>query len=118
MEFDQYTVVLLIRPDPAPELTSAEADRLQDAHLAHLAGLHDRGHLLAAGPLLGAPDRSFRGVSILNVDPSRALELKAEDPAVQAGLFRLEAFSWMVPAGAVSFGEARFPRSIAEAQGA
>jgi uncharacterized protein len=117
MEFDRYTVVLLILRDEAPHLTDADADALQDAHMAHLADLHEAGHLLAAGPLLGSPDRKFRGLSILNVDPERALELKAADPAVRAGRFALEIFPWMVPKGAVSFAPARFPRSMSEAGG-
>src|ERR1700724_735487 len=117
MEFDQYTVVLLILRDDAPQLTDADADALQDAHLAHLADLHEAGHLLAAGPLLGSPDRRFRGLSILNVGPERALELKNADPAVRAGRFALEAFPWMVPKGARSFAPALFPPSVSEADG-
>ena len=117
MEFDRYTVVLLILRDDAPVLTDADADALQDAHMAHLAELHESGHLLAAGPLLGSPDRTFRGLSILNVDPERAIELKNADPAVRAGRFALEVFPWMVPKGAISSTLARFPRSMSEADG-
>jgi len=59
VEFDRYTVTLLIlRPD-APQLAEAAADALQDAHMAHLSDLHDAGDLLAAGPLLGPADRPF-----------------------------------------------------------
>jgi uncharacterized protein YciI len=114
VEFDRFTVALLIlRPD-APELDDEAAAQLQNAHLAHLADLHDAGHLLAAGPLL---DERFRGLSILAVEPERARELKEQDPAVRAGRFSLEIFPWMVPSGAVSFSPTRFPRSIAEAEG-
>ena len=56
MEFDRYTIVLLLTPDDPPQLSEEEADRLQDAHLSHLAELHERGVLLAAGPV-GDPDR-------------------------------------------------------------
>src|SRR4030081_2873265 len=56
MQFDRFTVALLmLRPD-APELDDAAATELQDAHMAHLADLHDAGYLVAAGPLLGPPD--------------------------------------------------------------
>ena len=114
MQFDTYTVVLLVlRPD-APQLDEEAAAALQDAHLAHLADLHEAGHLVAAGPLLGAPDREFRGLSILRVDPERALQLKRGDPAVQAGRFDVKVMPWMVPAGAMSFSPTRFPRSVAE----
>ena len=117
MQFDRFTITLLVlRPD-APELDEATADALQDAHMAHLADLHEAGHLLAAGPLLGAPDRRFRGLSVLNVDPEQARALKERDPAVVAGLYAIEAYPWIVPAGAMTFSPARFPRSVAAATG-
>ena len=65
MEFDHLTVTLLVlRPD-APKLDEEAAAALQDAHMAHLADLHESGQLLAAGPLA---DEKFRGLSILRVD--------------------------------------------------
>jgi uncharacterized protein len=114
VEFDRYTVVLLVlRPD-APAFDDDAAAALQDAHLAHLAALHDAGHLLAAGPL---GDERFRGLCILNVDPDRARELYEQDPAVRAGRFSVTVIPWSLPAGAMHFTPARFPRSTAEAVG-
>jgi uncharacterized protein YciI len=115
VEFDRFTIILLVlRPD-APVLDEDAADALQDAHMAHLADLHEAGHLLAAGPLLGDPDRRFRGLSILNVEPDQARALKEQDPAVRAGRYSIEALPWIVPRGAMTFSPARFPRSVAEA---
>ena len=112
MEFDQLTVTLLVlRPD-APKLDEEAAAALQDAHMAHLADLHEQGHLLAAGPL---SDEKFRGLSILRVDVDEARRLRESDPAVQAGRYSVEVMPWMVPAGAMSFAPTRFPRSLAEA---
>jgi uncharacterized protein len=112
VEFDSYTIVLLtLRPD-APDLDEEAAAALQDAHMAHLADLHEAGYLLAAGPL---SDEKLRGLSILNVDPERARELKEEDPAVKIGRLAVNVIPWIVPAGAVSFSRTRFPRSVAEA---
>ena len=109
MEFDRYTIALLIlRPD-APTHDEAEATALQNAHMAHLADLHEAGHLLAAGPL---EDPEFRGLSILNVDPERARELKEADPAVRAGRFSVKTIPWIVPSGAIRFSPTRFPRSL------
>jgi len=114
VEFDRYTIALLIlRPD-APELDEEAAAELQDAHMAHLADLHEQGHLLAAGPL---SDEKFRGLTILNVEPEWARELKEQDPAVQIGRFAVKVIPWMVPAGAMTFSRTRFPRSLAEANG-
>ena len=107
MEFDHFTVVLLeLRPD-APQLDDAAANALQDAHLDHLATLHE----LAAGPL---DDPHFRGLSVLRTTPEEARRLKESDPAVQAGRFSLKVISWQVPAGAISFSPTRFPHSIAD----
>src|SRR5438132_11832552 len=111
MEFDRYTIsLLLLRPD-APRLSEDEEAALQDAHMAHLADLHEAGHLLAAGPLF---DDEFRGLSILNVDPEQARALKEADPAVRAGRYSVKVVPWMVPAGAMTFSAAQLPRSSAE----
>jgi uncharacterized protein len=114
VEFDRFSIALsMLRPD-APEHDDEAADALQDAHLAHLAKLHEAGHLLAAGPL---DDPEYRGLSILGVDPERARELKEQDPAVQAGRLSVKIIPWMVPAGVISFSGGRIPRSIQEATG-
>jgi uncharacterized protein YciI len=111
VKLDRFTIALLIlRPD-APKLDVEAAARLQDAHMAHLADLHEAGYLLAAGPLF---DEKFRGLSIMSVDPERALALKEQDPAVIAGRFSVKVIPWMVPAGAMSFARTRFPRSTGE----
>ena len=115
MKFDNFTIVLLIlRPD-APKLDEKKSSALQDAHLAYLARLHEDGHLLAAGPLLGRGDHELRGLSIFNVEPEKAKELTSRDPAVRAGRFSVKIMPWMVPGGAISFERARFPRSAIEA---
>ncbi len=112
MEFDRFTITLLVKRPDAPQLDEDAANAMQDAHMAHLADLHEAGHLLAAGPLL---DPEFRGLSILNVPPDEARALKEADPAVRAGLYSIKAIPWMVPKGAVAFSGARFPRSLEEA---
>lgn len=113
MDFDRLTAALLVLRDDAPVLDPAEAAALQNAHMSHLAELHEAGHLLAAGPLL---DDRFRGLSILNVDAEEARRLKEADPAVQAGRFDVIVMPWMVPAGAMSFAPTHFPRSMAETE--
>ncbi len=64
MDFDRFTIGLLILRTDAPKLSEEEENALQDAHMAHLAKLHDEGILLAAGPLLGSSDRDLRGLEI------------------------------------------------------
>jgi uncharacterized protein len=117
MEFERYTITLLILRADAPPLADDALNALQDEHMAHLADLHEAGHLLAAGPLLGASERTFRGLSIWRADPDqvRAFIEEHPDPAVTAGRFRVEVIPWMVPSGAMHFTRSRLPRSMAEA---
>jgi uncharacterized protein YciI len=117
MKFDHYTVtILMLRPD-APQMSEETLGQLQDEHLAHLSQLHDEGVLLIAGPLLGAEDRQFRGLSIWRAEPERVQQLIAEhpDPAVAAGRFSQAVVPWMVPSGAMDFSHTHLPRSRAEA---
>lgn len=109
MEFDQFTVLLLVARSDAPKLTEPEEGAIQDAHLAHLAKLHEDGLLLAAGPLSGPPDRRLRGLCLFRVKPEAARSLEESDPAVRAGWFSVEAIPWAVPQGAMHFSGTRFP---------
>ena len=105
MDFEEFTISLLVS-GPTPN-----TDTLQDAHLAHLASLHDSGSLLAAGPL-SDPAGELRGLSILNVPIEEARRLKAADEAVRAGVFSVRVMPWKIPAGALSFSPTFFPRSL------
>jgi uncharacterized protein YciI len=113
MEFEEYTVVLLVTNPDAPELDDETEAAVFDGHLSHLADLHEAGYLLAVGPLAD-PGGELRGLSLMSVPPERALELKSADPAVQAGVFLLRALPWRTPAGAFHFTQTRVPRSLAE----
>jgi uncharacterized protein YciI len=110
VEFDVFTAALLVSG------SQPNTDALQDAHLAHLASLHEAGALLAAGPL-SDPAGELRGLSILNVGAEEALAAKADDPAVRAGVFAIRAMQWHVPAGAMTFAPAFFPRSMGDVAG-
>ena len=114
MRFDTFTMVLLeLNPD-RPKLDADATAALQDAHMSYLADLHDRGALLACGPLLGAADRSLHGLSLFASDVETALQLCESDPAVIAGRYLVVALPWAVPGGAMSFRHTRLPRSMAD----
>jgi uncharacterized protein len=114
MKFDRFTVALLILRDDAPKLSEQGENTLQDAHMAHLAKLHEEGRILAAGPILGGPDRQIRGLTIYKGSPDEVKELADLDPAVVRGRFRHQFMEWMVPEGAIRFSRTQFPRSMAE----
>jgi uncharacterized protein len=115
MEFDRYTLCLLVR-QPGSSNQEPDSGTVQDAHLAYLASLHDTGMLLAAGPLLAGPDPEFRGVCLLRTSKDEAVRLGDDDPAVRAGRLTYRCFDWTIPAGALTRSEARFPRSMAEVE--
>src|SRR5919198_950552 len=99
MHTERFTIALsVLRPD-APQIDEKAAAELQDAHLSHLADLHEAGHLLAGGPLA---DEEFRGLSILGVVRGRAGALKAHDPAVVAGRFAMKIMPWTVLSGVIT----------------
>jgi uncharacterized protein YciI len=115
MRFDRHTLVLLVRPPDARDLSQDEANALQDAHLAFRADLRDRGYLIGGGPLTDQDDERLRGISVMAVDPDTARELCNADPAVRAGRLAVQVMTWMVPAGNLQFNDVPAPRSVAHA---
>jgi uncharacterized protein len=111
VECDRFSLVLLVKADNVGAQSDGAVDEIQDAHMSHLADLHDSGYLLAAGPL---GDDHYRGAVLLRADPGTAREMMRNDPAVQAGRFDLLVLPWMVPGGAMHFSPTHFPRSVAE----
>ena len=113
IQLERYTITLLVlRPD-APRLDEQAAAALQDAHMSHLADLHEAGQLLAAGPLF---DDQLRGLNIMRATPEEARTLAEQDPAVRIGRLSVKSIPWMVPAGAMRFSPTHFPRSLAEVE--
>jgi len=95
-------VALLYRGPSAAKESTPEAQKIQEAHLAHITKLAKEGHALIAGPFGG--DGDLRGVIFLkaaSADAARALE--ADDPAVKAGRLRIEIVSFMTPSNWFSF---------------
>src|SRR5918994_3475064 len=101
--FDVYTVVVLRRPDDAPEMSDEELDALQTRHLAYRAELVRRGLVVANGPFDEQSDPSYRGMSIFACDPATAARLSDGDPSVVAGRLAYDVMEWWVPAGSLAF---------------
>jgi uncharacterized protein YciI len=87
-----HTLVLLFA-GPNRDQPDDEADRLQAAHLRHLVGLWQHGHLVVNGPL--TDDSELRGVSIYaSADLDLVSGWVQADPAVVAGRLRAELHPW------------------------
>lgn len=100
----RYVLGLLRRPPAPPPRTAAEAERLQEAHLAYLRTLRESGELITCGPML--EDVDLRGVLVFRTDSiDRARQLMRDDPLLGGGFLRLELFTWFAPAGLTLAGE-------------
>src|SRR5947208_16519856 len=97
MKFDKFTVALLIVREDAPKLSEQEENALQDAHMTYLAKLHEEGHILAAGPILGPKDREIRGLSIYKGSPDEVRTLAGLHLGVREGLTRHQFVDWLFP---------------------
>lgn len=103
-EFEPVALVLLQRPVDAPELADEAAEALQDAHIAHLQSLRERGILVASGPFSDQPDDSWRGLCLLRTGPDDARRLFDDDPLVRRGRLVAVALTWNVRKGDIPSG--------------
>ena len=102
--FDEHTVLLLIRPPDAPELTGEALEALQAEHLGYLRELMRRGVLIANGPVTDQTDARLRGISVYAVPLDEALSLARADPMVLAGRLAIEGARWLTPPATARFG--------------
>jgi uncharacterized protein len=103
-EFDEHTIIFLVRPPDAPEMPEEELDRLQAEHLTYLRDLQRRGDLIANGPLTNQTNDRVRGVSIYELPLADALELANADPSVRAHRLAIEGATWLTAKGTAHFG--------------
>jgi uncharacterized protein len=117
MEFDVFTLALLLTGQASERPPAGDPDPLQDAHLAHQARQQVSGELLAAGPCTFEERPEVRGMALYKVDGPTARALLDADPAVLAGRFRVELATWWVPARVIVSGTGTLPSSLAEVRG-
>ena len=99
---ERYTLVLLKRPaDGGAKVADPEA--LQRQHIGHLQAMARAGKLVVAGPFDDQTDPRLRGMCLYRTSLEEARRLAHEDPAVKAGRLEVEAFSWWVEKGAMTF---------------
>jgi uncharacterized protein len=102
-ELEGYSLVLLRRGPKAAELSEEELDRLQEAHLAHLQEMRERGAMVAAGPFREQEDESFRGLCLYVVGLEETRKLAESDPSVRAGRMEIDVMTWLTPKGELAF---------------
>jgi hypothetical protein len=107
--FDVYTLVVLRRPDDAPEMSDEDLATLQSRHLAYRAELRKQGLTVANGPFDAQSDPTYRGMSIFACPPEEAARLSDADPSVIAGRLAYDVMEWWVAADSLAFPQALRP---------
>jgi uncharacterized protein YciI len=107
--FDVYTLVVLRRPDGAPEMSEEDLATLQSRHLAYRAELRQQGLTVANGPFDEQSDPAYRGMSIFACSPEEAARLSDADPSVVAGRLAYDVMEWWVAADSLAFPQAVRP---------
>jgi uncharacterized protein len=87
-------VILKTGPEDANIRDKPTRDRLFAGHFSNMDKMAKAGQLIVAGPI-GQNDKTYRGLFILNVKTVEEAEALAQtDPAIQAGIFAIECYSW------------------------
>ena len=105
-DMERFSLVILRRGPRAHEHEGDEVAALQQAHLAHLDVMCERGALLVAGPFSDQEDETFRGICLYATDLDETRRLCEADPGVRAGRMRADVMSWWTKRGALRFGSA------------
>ena len=89
----KYIVAFLYHGDRAGEYSKEEAAKIQQGHLANISLLAQEGKMVLAGPFFG--NEELRGLFFFDVESLEEAEnLTAKDPAVQAGVLKMELKEW------------------------
>jgi uncharacterized protein YciI len=103
VDLETFELVLLRRPDNAPDYPDEVLDRIQDEHVAYLTWLREADHIVTNGPVAEQPDPSLRGLAFYRTGSlERSRQLAEDDPAVRAGRLSVEIMTWYCPPGTMS----------------
>ena len=100
IDLHAFQLILLCRPDDAPDYDDDVIEQIQREHLAFYESMRQAGHVVTNGPVLDQPDEALRGIAIFATESvDRARELAITDPAVQAGRLEVQAMTWLCRPG-------------------
>ncbi|MGC4805863.1 YciI family protein [Micromonospora sp. DT233] len=103
---DTYECIVLYPGAAGRALPEETVQRLQAEHTEHMLALQRRGIVLLVGSIDGParepdPPIGFGLARTGSVDGVR--DVMQADPAVQAGLYRVDVLTFLCPAGSVDF---------------
>jgi uncharacterized protein YciI len=89
----KYVMAFLLRGDRVSEYTDAQRTEIQSGHMANIGKMAEMGKLIVAGPFFGNED--LRGIYIFDVQTlEEAKALTETDPAIQAGILKMDLKEW------------------------
>lgn len=89
-----YTIVMLTTGSTKIE-DKTKMSEVMNGHMGNIHKLADEGKIIVAGPFLEKNKENYRGMFIFNTKSKEEAEQWVKtDPAVQAGVFSYEIFSW------------------------
>ena len=89
----KYVMAFLLRGDRVSEYTPEQRSEIQSGHMANIGRMAEMGKLIVAGPFFGNDD--LRGIYIFDVQTlEEAKALTETDPAIQAGVLKMDLKEW------------------------
>lgn len=89
----KYVIAFLYRGDKVAAYSDEERAKFQEGHMANIGRLAKEGKMVLAGPFFG--NEELRGLFFFDVQSIEEAEaLTNSDPAIQAGVLRMELKEW------------------------
>lgn len=89
----KYVMALLLRGDRVSEYSPEQRQEIQAGHMANIGKMAEMGKLVLAGPFFG--NEELRGIYIFDVQSiEEAKALTEADPAIQAGVLKMDLKEW------------------------
>ncbi|GAB3222471.1 hypothetical protein J0A67_11520 [Algoriphagus aestuariicola] len=89
----KYVMAFLLRGDRVGEYTPEQRQEIQGEHMANIGKMAEMGKLVVAGPFFG--NEELRGIYIFDVQTiEEAKTLTETDPAIQAGVLKMDLKEW------------------------
>jgi hypothetical protein len=99
---EAFELVLLRRPEQAPERADDVVQRIREDHLAYHARLRESetGQVVTNSPVVGQPDPSLLGLTVYRTGSlEQSRQPAGANPAVRAGRLTVEIMTWCCPPG-------------------
>ncbi len=89
----KYVMAFLLRGDRVAEYSPEQRSEIQAGHMANIGKMAEMGKLIVAGPFFG--NEELRGIYIFDVQTlEEAKALTETDPAIQAGVLKMDLKEW------------------------